>query len=85
MTDWVAWFRYQLQASADGFVWAFSQISPHLRDNLPPAPDFLGTWSPRSTPVTGSSALAAYSLGPRCSDSVSLHGRRARGTVVGAS
>ena len=34
MTDWVAWFRYQLQASADGFVWAFSQISPVLRENL---------------------------------------------------
>ncbi|MFK7802735.1 MAG: DinB family protein [Anaerolineae bacterium] len=46
MTDWVAWFRYQLQASADGFVWAFSQISPQLQDSLPPAPDLLGDWSP---------------------------------------
>lgn len=46
MTDWVAWFRYQLQASADGFVWAFSQIAPQLRENLPPAPEFLGTWPP---------------------------------------
>jgi hypothetical protein len=46
MTDWVTWFRYQLQASADGFVWAFSQISPSLHENLPPAPDYLGTWSP---------------------------------------
>ena len=34
MTDWVAWFRYQLQASADGFVWAFSQIPPVLLDKL---------------------------------------------------
>ena len=46
MTDWIAWFRYQLQASADGFVWAFSQIHPALRENLPPAPDYLGTWLP---------------------------------------
>ena len=46
MTDWIAWFRYQLQASTDGFVWAFSQIHPALRENLPPAPDYLGTWLP---------------------------------------
>ena len=46
MTDWVAWFRYQLQASANGFVWSFSQIPPQLRENLPPAPEFLGTWPP---------------------------------------
>lgn len=46
MTDWGTWFRYQLQASADGFVWAISQISPALRENLPPAPDYLGTWLP---------------------------------------
>lgn len=46
MTDWVPWFRYQLQASADGFIWAYSQITPSLRENLPPAPDYLGTWQP---------------------------------------
>ena len=46
MTDWIPWFRYQLQASADGFIWGFSQISPSLHDSLPPAPDYLGTWSP---------------------------------------
>ena len=46
MTDWVTWFRYQLQASADGFVWAFSQISPSLRESLPPAADYLGAWPP---------------------------------------
>jgi hypothetical protein len=46
MTDWVTWFRYQLQASEDGFVWAFSQIPPSLRESLPPAPDVLGIWSP---------------------------------------
>lgn len=46
MTDWVTWFRYQLQASADGFAWAFAQIPSALHDQLPPAPDYLGTWSP---------------------------------------
>jgi hypothetical protein len=46
MTDWVTWFRYQLQASADGFVWAFSQISPSFREDLPPLPDYMGTWQP---------------------------------------
>ena len=46
MTDWVTWFRYQLQASADGFVWAFSRISPSLREDLPPDPKYLGTWQP---------------------------------------
>ena len=46
MTDWAAWFRYQLQASADGFEWAFSQIPPSLREKLPPAPPYLGTWPP---------------------------------------
>jgi hypothetical protein len=46
MTDWVTWFRYQLQASADGFAWAFSQIPPALREKLPPDPDYLGTWQP---------------------------------------
>lgn len=46
MTDWVTWFRYQLQASADGFVWAFSKIAPVLREQLPPRPEYLGTWPP---------------------------------------
>jgi hypothetical protein len=46
MTDWVAWFRYQLKASADGFEWAFSQIPPALLDQLPPEPGYLGTWTP---------------------------------------
>ena len=46
MTDWVAWFRCQLQASADGFAWAFSKIPPAFRENFPPAPDYLGTWQP---------------------------------------
>src|SRR5687768_1902366 len=46
MTDWVQWFRYQLQASADGFVWAYSQISPSVRESLPPDPDYMGTWPP---------------------------------------
>jgi hypothetical protein len=46
MTDWIAWFRYQLKASADGFEWALSQIPPAYRENLPPDPGYLGTWSP---------------------------------------
>jgi hypothetical protein len=46
MTDWVQWFHYQLQASADGFVWGLSQISPSLLDQLPPDPGYLGTWPP---------------------------------------
>ena len=46
MTDWTSWFRYQLKASADGFEWGLSQIPAHLHDQLPPEPDYLGTWSP---------------------------------------
>jgi hypothetical protein len=46
MTEWVAWFHYQLQASADGLLWAFSQIPTRLRDQLPPDPAYLGTWTP---------------------------------------
>lgn len=46
MTDWVTWFRYQLQATADGFVWAFAQIPTQLLNNIPPAPHYLGTWEP---------------------------------------
>lgn len=45
-TDWSSWFTTQLQASADGFVWAFEQIDLELRESLPPAPDYLGTWPP---------------------------------------
>lgn len=46
MTNWVPWFRNQLKASADGFVWALSQIPQYLREDLPPDPDYLGTWAP---------------------------------------
>ena len=46
MTDWVQWFRYQLQASADGFIWAYSQIYESVRETLPPEPDYMGTWPP---------------------------------------
>jgi hypothetical protein len=46
MTDYVPWFRSQLQASADSLRWAFSEISPSLRQNLPPEPGYLGTWPP---------------------------------------
>jgi len=46
MTDLVEWFHYQLKASADGFEWAFSQIPSSYRENLPPDPEYLGTWSP---------------------------------------
>lgn len=46
MTDWIPWFRYQLKASADGFSWAAEQLTPEYYDQLPPAADYLGTWSP---------------------------------------
>lgn len=45
MTNWAAWFKGQLASSGDGFVWAFGQIEPELRDADPPAPR-LGLWSP---------------------------------------
>ncbi len=46
MTDWTAWFRYQLKASADGFVWGVQQLKPDYYYELPPAPEYLGTWPP---------------------------------------
>ncbi len=46
MTDWVPWFQYQLLASADGFMWGFSQIAPSFLDQLPVDPVSLGTWPP---------------------------------------
>ncbi len=46
MTDWETWFRYQLQASADGFIWGFSQIPASLQGQLPVEPGYLGTWQP---------------------------------------
>ena len=46
MTDWITWFRYQLRASADGFAWALSQIPLAHHTQLPPRPDYLGTWPP---------------------------------------
>lgn len=46
VTDYVAWFRYQLQASADGFAWALAQIPAAYLDQLPPDPGYLGTWTP---------------------------------------
>ena len=46
MANWAGWFRAQLQSSADGFVWAFEQIAPELRNKLPPRPGYLGTWPP---------------------------------------
>lgn len=46
MKEWVPWFRYQLRASADGFVWGVEQIAPSLLDQLPVEPKYLGTWPP---------------------------------------
>jgi hypothetical protein len=46
MTDWVPWLHTQLRASADGFIWGFSQISPAHLDQLPPDTSYLGTWPP---------------------------------------
>jgi hypothetical protein len=45
-TDWAHWFQYQLQASADGFAWGFSQVPASLRDQIPIDPQYLGTWPP---------------------------------------
>jgi hypothetical protein len=45
-TDWAEWFKYQLQASADGFVWGFSQIPAALQAQFPVEPDYLGSWQP---------------------------------------
>ena len=46
MTDWTRLFQYQLQASADGFIWGFSQIPAALQLQLPVEPGYLGTWPP---------------------------------------
>ncbi len=46
MTEFVPWFRYQLKASAEGFEWAFAQIPSAFREQLPPDPGYLGSWSP---------------------------------------
>lgn len=46
MTDWVSWFHTQLQASADGFVWAFEQIATDHWNRLPPDASYMGTWTP---------------------------------------
>jgi len=45
MTDWAAWFTYQLNASADAMVWGFAQIPLKVQNELPPMPRW-GTWSP---------------------------------------
>ena len=46
MTDWVSWFRTQLQTSGDGFVWAYRQIPFSHQLQVPPGPTYLGTWEP---------------------------------------
>jgi len=46
MTDWTNWFRHQLQASGDAFLWAVRQIPPDYLLALPPDPRYLGTWEP---------------------------------------
>lgn len=43
-TDWPEWFRYQLRASGDGFVWSMRQLSIDRHNLLPPRPGYLGTW-----------------------------------------
>jgi hypothetical protein len=45
-TNWIEWFTYQLNASADALIWAFSRIEPGFHDQLPPFPDYMGTWTP---------------------------------------
>jgi hypothetical protein len=46
MTDWVPWFRTQLQASAYGFLWAFEQVPPDQWQRLPADARYMGTWPP---------------------------------------
>ena len=46
MTDWVAWFRKQLQTSAEGFIWAFQQIDSSRQYLSPPHEEYMGLWSP---------------------------------------
>ena len=47
MTNWVEWFRYQLKASGDGFIWAFEQLPTERRLKLPPPePRYMGKWEP---------------------------------------
>jgi hypothetical protein len=46
MTNWVDWFRYQLKASGDGLVWAFTQIDRVRQYHLPPDEEYMGLWSP---------------------------------------
>lgn len=40
------WFHNQLLTSAEGAVWAFSQIPIKRYGCCPPAPHYLGTWPP---------------------------------------
>lgn len=46
MFDWTSWFRKQLGASADAFVWAYSRIEPYRHEQLPPDANYMGTWPP---------------------------------------
>ena len=38
------WFRDQLQASADGFIWGVEQVPPERRSIQPPGPSPFGEW-----------------------------------------
>lgn len=44
--DWVSWFRYQLKASGDGFIWALQRMDAALYHRIPPAAKYLGDWPP---------------------------------------
>ena len=46
MTDYTAWFRSQLQSSAEGFAWAFEQLPKSYHFQLPPNASYMGTWPP---------------------------------------
>lgn len=46
MTDWASWFRHQLRASGEGFLWAARQIAPRYLLAFPPDSRYLGTWEP---------------------------------------
>ena len=45
-SDIVSWFRYQLKASGEGFIWALQRMDTALYHRIPPAMKYLGEWPP---------------------------------------
>lgn len=38
------WFRFQLQTTAEGIIWAIGQLEPDLHLYSPPDPEYMGSW-----------------------------------------